>query len=245
MPWPWFTIPLIVIAALAALAVIVSVAPVMVYRHLRQGELQTMCRGRLALTYDDGPGKHFTPKLLELLARHNAKATFYIVGFRADDAPALVEQMVRDGHELGNHGYWHRNAWRISPWQSVRDVRDGFAAVGKWWSGLMSYRPPFGNMTTWSWLAAQRHGASVHWWTCDAGDQNRSLPKPDDVAAEVERAGGAVVLMHNHDSGEAREQYVLDVTERLLAAATEHGWSVCTMSQLTRENVETRGAAAA
>ena len=109
----------------------------------------------------------------------------------------------------------------------------------------MTYRPPFGNLTTWSWLAARRHDASVYWWTCDGRDQSSRLPQPEDVVDAVTRDGGGVVLMHSHDSGEHRERYVLELTERLLQAAAHHGWQVCTMSRLVGASEQWKGEAAA
>lgn len=197
------------------------------------------------LTYDDGPGKRFTPKLLDLLAQHEARATFYLVGFRADDAPQLVERTIAAGHEIGNHGYWHRNAWRVLPWRSMRDVRDGFRALSKRSTRPMTYRPPFGNLTTWSWLTARSHHAPVYWWTCDGRDQSSSIPDPSVVVHEVTKAGGGVVLMHSHDSGEHREQYVLELTKQLLHAAGVNGWKVCTISALTGGGAHWKGEAAA
>ena len=245
MPLPWLTIPVSVLMLLIILAAIVTFAPALMIRKMQRSELRHLCRGKLALTYDDGPGKRFTPKLLDLLARHCARATFYLVGFRIDDASHLVERTLAEGHEIGNHGYWHRNAFRLMPWSCMRDVRDGFTAVRRWNAGHPYYRPPFGRLTIWNWLSAQQHGAPVCWWTCDARDQIGDLSNPRAIVDNVIQSGGAVVLMHSHDSGLDREQYVLDLTERLILAAREHGLTICAMSDvLNGRNVQNGEAAA-
>lgn len=63
-------------------------------------------RRRIALTFDDGPSES-TPALLALLARHQAKATFFVCGQNASRLPAIVEQIHAAGHEIGNHSYSH------------------------------------------------------------------------------------------------------------------------------------------
>src|SRR5258705_14015832 len=67
----------------------------------------TICRTdsprKLALTFDDGPNPAITPKLLDLLDRHNAKATFFLIGRYVRECPELVQETVARGHEVGNH----------------------------------------------------------------------------------------------------------------------------------------------
>jgi len=232
MPAHWIITTLLIIVALLVLAGVVTYAPAMVVRQRQRSNLRGLCKGKLALTYDDGPGKRLTPKLLDLLKQYNARATFFMVGFRMDDAPELVQRTLDDGHEIGSHGYWHKNAWRVNPLRAVKDVIDGFGATKRWSNDETVYRAPFGRLTTWTWLAARANRASLCWWTCDARDQMPKLPDPESIVHQVIDSGGAVVLMHSHDSGEHRERYVLELTERLLSTARDAGLTVCTMSQV-------------
>lgn len=245
MPLPWLTIPISLFAALFAVAALVTFAPALAIRRAQRAELKQMCGGKLALTYDDGPGKRFTPQLLDLLKKHAAQATFYYVGFRMNDAPTLVERTIAEGHEVGNHGYWHRNAWRTLPWTAMKDVREGFAALRQWHQTQPYYRPPFGRLSLWNWLAARELDAPVCWWTCDARDQTGDLSNAQHVIDQITNSGGGVVLMHSHDSGAAREQYVLELTERLLHAAREHNLTICTMSEVLGVPTIQKGEAAA
>ena len=61
-----------------------------------------------ALTFDDGPSPDTTPRILDALRREGVRATFFVLGKHAERHPELVERIVREGHELGNHGYDHR-----------------------------------------------------------------------------------------------------------------------------------------
>lgn len=74
----------------------------------------------LALTYDDGPNPAATPQLLEVLARHGVKATFFLIGGFATQCPALVREIVQAGHLIGNHTMTH--PWLA--WQSERRIRE-------------------------------------------------------------------------------------------------------------------------
>ena len=75
----------------------------------------------LALTYDDGPNKRWTPALLEILARHGLKATFFVVGKYVEERPDLVQRAVAEGHEIGNHTYSHANLLFLSEAQIGED----------------------------------------------------------------------------------------------------------------------------
>src|SRR5437588_12577410 len=66
----------------------------------------------LMLTYDDGPGRELTPRVLELLSAWGAKATFFSLGRRAAEAPDLVARIVSEGHALGWHSQKHLHPWK-------------------------------------------------------------------------------------------------------------------------------------
>ena len=66
-------------------------------------------RGELALTFDDGPNPAWTPQLLDVLAKHGVKATFFMVGSFAEAEPELVRRVAEAGHLIGNHSWSHPN----------------------------------------------------------------------------------------------------------------------------------------
>lgn len=77
---------------------------------------------RLALTFDDGPDPEFTPRLLELLRQAGQRATFFVIGSRVAQHPALARRIVMEGHELGNHTLDHR--WHMGLWSARRIARE-------------------------------------------------------------------------------------------------------------------------
>ena len=72
--------------------------------------------GKVALTFDDGPDARWTGDILDTLKSRGVKATFFIVGKDADDRPGLLRRIYREGHEIGNHTYTHRNLSLTAPW---------------------------------------------------------------------------------------------------------------------------------
>jgi peptidoglycan/xylan/chitin deacetylase (PgdA/CDA1 family) len=190
--------------------------------------------GVLALTYDDGPGPALTPRVLDLLAEHDARATFFALGRRAERAPELLDRVRDAGHELGCHGQDHVNAWRAAPWAPPRDIARGYRTLARWVAPDATFRPPHGKQTTVSRAAVRLRGAPVAWWTVDSGDTHATLPDPGHAAAQVVRDGGGVVLLHDHDEERdpARIEFVLTVTELLLRAATDRGWRVRALGDL-------------
>ena len=71
----------------------------------------------VTLTFDDGPDPKWTPKILDILKEHHLKATFFILGIQAENNPELVQRIIHEGHEIGNHTYTHPNISEVSPQQ--------------------------------------------------------------------------------------------------------------------------------
>lgn len=205
----------------------------MAVRRLRK----TCGQGRmLVLTYDDGPGRHLTPMLLDLLADQGVRATFFILGMRAARRPETVERICRSGHEIGCHGFYHRDAWRDSPASVVADMRRGYDLLARWNGAESIFRPPRGKLNLVSWWALRRRNVRLGFWTVDSGDTHPVLPSPQSVIERVRRDGGGVVLLHDHDRRRStravRFRFVLDTTDQLIRMARAEGMSIATLGHL-------------
>ncbi|KAA0212470.1 polysaccharide deacetylase family protein [bacterium] len=108
-PWSWLAAGLILLAALGLIAWgVFDVNSSLWARTLHRAPGHSA----VALTFDDGPDPDYTPKVLEILAREQVPATFFVVGCRAEAHPELVRAMDRQGHLVANHSYTH--AWNIN-----------------------------------------------------------------------------------------------------------------------------------
>src|ERR1700736_5546866 len=102
----------------------------------------------IAMTFDDGPSAKLTPKLLDLLAAHHIKATFFLIGQNVAENPEIVARETREGHEIANHSWSHPSLAKM-PDEGVRGqlrkTEDAIrSAIGKRPSLL---RPPYGSIT--------------------------------------------------------------------------------------------------
>jgi peptidoglycan/xylan/chitin deacetylase (PgdA/CDA1 family) len=149
-----------------------------------------------ALTFDDGPHPEFTPRLLEILERHGAHATFFMLGEAARKHPAVVQQVARGGHAIGNHSWDHPSFPLITGRARCAQMRACAAAVAPY-GGRRLFRPPYGHQNIASRLEALWLGYRVVTWNVVAEDW---CDRDVDWMANrlVERIKpGSVVLLHD------------------------------------------------
>jgi peptidoglycan/xylan/chitin deacetylase (PgdA/CDA1 family) len=153
----------------------------------------------IALTFDDGPHATLTPKLLDLLATHHMKATFFVVGQNAADHPDILRRAVREGHEIANHSWSHPNLGKMSDEAVRRELQKTddaiVAAIGKRPTLL---RPPYGSITAHQkrWIHDE-FGYRIIIWDVDPLDWKR--PGPSVVTSRIlkETHAGSIVLAHD------------------------------------------------
>ena len=120
----------------------------------------------VALTYDDGPDPTSTPAFLDLLARHQSRATFFLLAEQARGVPALVRRMVDEGHELAIHGWAHRCTLAVPPTRLTAQLRDAKHCVEDLAGTAVSwYRPPYGVTSTESLIACRTLDLTPVLWT--------------------------------------------------------------------------------
>ncbi|HUA16102.1 MAG TPA: polysaccharide deacetylase family protein [Verrucomicrobiae bacterium] len=190
---------------------------------------------QLALTYDDGPNDPHTLKLLEVLARHNVHATFFMIGRYVEQRPDIVREVLRAGHVVGNHTLTHpllifKGSAEIC--LELADCRSTLQdAVGDH-SNL--FRPPFGGRRPGVLRIARDLGLQPVMWTVTGYDWNAP------PAAEIERKvakqvrGGDVILLHDgghRQMGADRSQTVI-ATDNLIRRYQSEGYAFVTIPQM-------------
>ena len=177
----------------------------------------------LYLTFDDGPSG-YTQAILDVLARYDAKATFFVLGRSAAGQPEMVEAIYAAGHGLGNHTYSHPSLPKVG-WQRMADEVTGTAAaISGRDSGCL--RPPYGARNTTVSNNAAKLGYQLVLWTIDPRDWSR--PGARAIAERViSRAhpNGVVVM---HDGGGDRTQTVAAL-EIILPALRDQGYRFAAM----------------
>jgi peptidoglycan/xylan/chitin deacetylase (PgdA/CDA1 family)/glycosyltransferase involved in cell wall biosynthesis len=176
----------------------------------------------VALTFDDGPDPRWTPQILDVLRRHRARATFFVVGARVSAHPDLTRRIVREGHELGVHTYTHRHLAAGPAWQQRFELAATQAAIAAA-TGRRTrlLRPPYsstpGAVSAADAAALRRAGAAGYLTVLTDRDSEdwRRPGVPAIVRAATPPAGAGSVVMF-HDSGGDRAQTVAAL-DRLLA----------------------------
>jgi peptidoglycan-N-acetylglucosamine deacetylase len=157
----------------------------------------------IAMTFDDGPSATLTPKLLDLLAAHHIKATFFVIGENVAEHPEIVERAAREGHEIGNHSWSHPNFGKMSQ-ESVRSQlrRTDDAITNATGKRPTLMRPPYGSITDREkhWIHDE-FGYQIILWDVDPYDWRR--PGPAVVRNRIlkETQPGSIVLSHDIHPG--------------------------------------------
>jgi peptidoglycan/xylan/chitin deacetylase (PgdA/CDA1 family) len=174
----------------------------------------------LYLTFDDGPAApSWTPQVLEVLGRHEARATFFVLGQLAKRYPELIEAEVQAGHAVANHTFDHQTLDGMGRAAFFEEIQDTEAVLGA--AGRRCLRPPYGATDAYTRAYAAELGYSLVMWDIDTRDWAR--PGAEAIAATVieEARPGAVVLFH--DGGGDRAQTV-EALEMVLGKLSEEGY---------------------
>jgi peptidoglycan/xylan/chitin deacetylase (PgdA/CDA1 family) len=157
----------------------------------------------IAMTFDDGPHATLTPKLLDLLAAHHIKATFFLIGQNVVDHPEIVQRAIREGHEVGNHSWSHPNLGKMSDDAVRRELRRTDEAIQNATGKKPTImRPPYGSMTARQkrWIH-EEFGYDIILWDVDPLDWKE--PGPTTVCNRIlkETRPGSIVLSHDIHRG--------------------------------------------
>lgn len=174
----------------------------------------------VALTFDDGPDRASTPAFLDLLARHDVRATFFLLGSHAVDEPDLLRRMAAEGHELAVHGWTHRCVALVSRRRLTRELcmtRDVLERTTG--SAAVWYRPPYGVLTGPALVAARAAGLRTVLWSAWGVDWRQGRT-PEQVVTTVSRdlRPGGTILLHDSDRTSASGSWraTLPATDLLL-----------------------------
>lgn len=201
---------------------------------------------QLALTFDDGPNDPHTQKLLEVLARHNVRATFFLIGRYSRLRPDIVREIARAGHAIGNHTFTHPNLIFASALQTKLQLDECNGAL----SDILGhrptlFRPPFGGRRPQTFRIAREMGFEPVMWNVTGWDWKTT--SPDYVERRVSRQirGGNVILLHDgsHLSFGYNRAHTIIAADRLIASHKAQAFEFVTIPEMMAVTGEPRRSA--
>lgn len=187
----------------------------------------------VALTFDDGPDDRFTPPILDVLKKYNVKATFFLLGSRVEKYPDVAKRIVKEGHVIGNHTFWHPDltktgidnlVWEIEKnekiIQSVTDVKTNL------------FRAPYGALNERLVKKIGDLGYRGIGWSVDSVDW-KSLSE-EEIKHNILQAvhPGAIILMHNAGHWSQDLSGTVDALGELIPFLQEKGYEFITVPEM-------------
>ncbi|NEP10999.1 MAG: polysaccharide deacetylase family protein [Symploca sp. SIO2C1] len=186
----------------------------------------------IALTFDDGPSPDITPQVLSILKDNNLPATFFILGRNLKKFPRIGQQILADGHVLGNHT-WHHWYHRMREFIIAREIESTAKLISEITGGVRTnlFRPPYGHRYNGIVDYARKRKDVVVLWSVDSEDwrgQDISVAElVEQVVTEAEP--GAIVLMH--DTG-GDDNKIVQALPKIIEELSDRGYTFVTIPQL-------------
>jgi cellulose synthase/poly-beta-1,6-N-acetylglucosamine synthase-like glycosyltransferase/peptidoglycan/xylan/chitin deacetylase (PgdA/CDA1 family) len=189
----------------------------------------------IALTFDDGPDPKWTPRVLDVLAKHHVPATFFVIGSQVSRHPGLVRRLVREGHEVGIHTFTHPRMDELSSWRrrlEYGQTQDAIAYAAGVRTRLvrLPYSSGVDSLDAGNWAATRQAG---QWGFVsvfnDADSRDWARPGVGEIVRNATPDGsrGAIVLMH--DAGGDRAE-TLAALDRFIPEMRQRGYRFTTVS---------------
>jgi peptidoglycan/xylan/chitin deacetylase (PgdA/CDA1 family) len=190
---------------------------------------------QIALTYDDGPNDPHTLKLLDVLAKHNVRATFFMIGRYVQRRPDIARAAAQAGHVIGNHTFSHPLLTFKSAAATRRELVDCRSAlqdaIGEH-SNL--FRPPFGGRRPATLRVARELGLQTVMWNVTGYDWNASPAAVIEKKVARQMRGGDVILLHDggHRAPGADRVQTVIATDNLIRRYRDHGYEFVTVQKM-------------
>lgn len=188
---------------------------------------------RVALTFDDGPDERFTPQILDVLDKHNVKATFFMMGSRAKEHSGIVRRIHQSGHAIGNHTYWHPNLpkealdrlhWELTETEEVLANIIGFQP--------RLFRSPYGALNEEMMDMLTELDFTVVGWDVDSLDWKQEGPDviQDNVLSNV--GFGSIILMHDGGDWTMDLSGTAEALDEIITKLKEDGTEFVTIPEM-------------
>jgi peptidoglycan/xylan/chitin deacetylase (PgdA/CDA1 family) len=189
---------------------------------------------KVALTFDDGPDPRFTPQILDILKEYNIKATFFLMGARAEKYPDLVKRIKDEGHIIGNHTYWHPNLVEKA---DVSILGGEITKTENTLANLIGYRTklfraPYGFLYNELVEKLKEMNYTVVGWSVDSLDWQEDPPEKITYNVTSNMHPGAIILMHDGAEWDKDRTNTIKSLRQIIPALKEQGLQFATVPEL-------------
>ena len=159
----------------------------------------------LYLTFDDGPTPEITEWVLDVLKKHNAKATFFCVGQNADKHPEILNRIINDGHAIGNHTYNHIKGWKHKTKEYLRNIEKASKQINS-----SFFRPPYGQITPKQGKKLIKIGYKIVMWNVLSFDWDKTIANETCLNNVISNTtDGSIIDFHDSLKSSNNMQYAL------------------------------------
>jgi peptidoglycan/xylan/chitin deacetylase (PgdA/CDA1 family) len=190
---------------------------------------------QVALTFDDGPDTVYTPRILDALKENHARATFFLIGNRAEANPELVKRIADEGHDVGNHSYNHPRLPSLSPDQFQKEISDTEAVLKRITGHTpLLIRPPYSLITEEQAKGLTDQKRYIIDWNADTQDWKQIPASLIETKVFDQVKPGSIIVMHSASAGDeaANLSGTVEALPRIIKRLRDQGLEPVTVSQL-------------
>ncbi|MGL5715658.1 MAG: polysaccharide deacetylase family protein [Paraclostridium sp.] len=188
----------------------------------------------IALTFDDGPDEDFSPQILDILKKYDAKATFFVVGQKVGWNPEIVKQAFEEGHEIGNHTFSHINVAKKSEYEILTEIEKTQKAIkdviGK---EPTLFRPPYRAISKSMFEIIKSKNMKVVLWS-DLDARDWSNPGVHNIVKVIKEKSdnGSIVLLHDYNTVRNCKSQTIQALEQIIPQMQQQGYKFVTVSEI-------------
>ena len=192
----------------------------------------------VALTFDDGPNPPYTDQLLDVLAKHDVKATFFLIGNRIEQHPETVRRVIAEGHQIGNHSYTHPLLGFGPPSYIQRQIErtDDLLRQSGVRGEIVFRAPMLTRFLPVAWVLAIGSRAHI---SCDVWSWDWTTQNPNKITKTVlkKTKPGSIIVLHDGkaENRNADRSGTIEATDQIITALTQKGYQFVRLSDISNQ----------
>lgn len=225
---------MIVIGILGILILSYSIIPTFYYKFKGTPIVNNIDEKKfLSLTFDDGPDKKYTGKLLDLLKKYNIKATFFVVAKFAEENYELIKRMEEEGHTIGLHSLEHKNALLNGPLYTNKEFEESLKIMDKINVNIKSFRPPWGHLNLLTIRNLKKFNLNLVLWDVIIGDWKADITS-DEISRRLlsQSKNKSIICLHDGRGKNEAPKRTIEALEKTIPVWIEEGYKFLKVGEL-------------